>query len=597
MESINLVNTVLVLGSALVIAGILSSLLAFRFGGPLLLVFLGIGMLAGEDGVGGLPFDDYRLTYLIGSGALAIILFDGGLRTRLGALRGALWPAVALATVGVVVTAGLTGAAAVYVLDLTWLEGLLVGAVVASTDAAAVFFLLRTGGLQLRRRVGTTLEIESATNDPAAIFLTLTLIELLLAGRTGPTWDVLGLLAQQAIIGTALGLAGGFAASLLINRVDLPSGLHPLFVAASAVLIFAATAVLGGSGFLAAYLGGLVLGNRRIRAYADIASFHDTLTWLCQIVMFIVLGLLVTPTRLVTYAAAAVAIAAFLMLVARPLAVWLCLAPFRFTRRETVFASWVGLRGAVSIFLSAIPVLVGLPKGEMYFNVAFTVVLASLLVQGWTIVPVARRLGVALAKPAAAVHRVELDLPGQLEYEMVGFPVFADSPVLRRGPLPRWARPVLVVREQTILQPAEAGPLRAGDYAYFLAPPDRASRLDRLFGHGEEGEDALGPAFPLAADTPVGALAELYGLELSEADRALTVAELFDARFESRPEVGDRIALGDNVIMTAIEVDEDRVVRAGMIIEEAGGYGAPAAAAPGSWLARLLRRIAQRDER
>jgi cell volume regulation protein A len=595
MESITFANVLLVVGAVLVIVGVLSSLLAFRFGAPLLLVFLGIGMLAGEDGPGGLPFDDYRLTYLIGSGALAIILFDGGLRTRINALRGALWPAATLATLGVVVTAALTGMLAVYALGVSWLEGLLVGAVVASTDAAAVFFLLRTGGLQLRRRVGTTLEIESATNDPVAVLLTLVLVELLLASRTTATWDVVTLLAQQAVIGTAIGLAGGLAASLVVNRVDLPSGLHPLFVVASAVLIFAATALLNGSGFLAAYLGGLVLGNRRMRAYADITSFHDTLTWLCQIVMFIVLGLLVTPSKMLQYVGPGIAIAVFLMILARPIAVWLCLLPFRFGRRETIFASWVGLRGAVSIFLSAIPVLVGLPHSEMYFNIAFIVVLASLLIQGWTIIPVARRLGVALAETAAPVHRIELDLPGQLEYEMVGFRVFADSPILGRGPLPRWARPVLVVRKEEILQPLQAGALEAGDYAYFLVPPERASRLDQLFGHATEGRGAFEAAFPLAGDTPLGRLKELYGIDLPAEDAALTVAELFAKRFDGAPEVGDRIALGENTILTVLAMDDERVTRAGLLIEDvAAEFARPPTVARPSWLRALLHLIRKR---
>lgn len=587
MESINLVNVVLVVGSLLVIAGILSSLLAFRFGAPLLLVCLAIGMLAGEDGPGGLPFDDYRLTYLIGSGALAVILFDGGLRTRLSTLRGALWPAVTLATVGVVLTAALTGAIAVYVLQLSWLEGLLVGAVVASTDAAAVFFLLRTGGMQLRKRVGTTLEMESATNDPVAVFLTLVLVELLLAGQTAPFWQVIAILAKQATIGTAIGVAGGFAASLVINRVPLPGGLHPLFVVASAVLVFAATALLGGSGFLAAYLAGLIMGNRRIRAYAEIAGFHDTLTWLCQITMFIVLGLLVTPSRMLPYILPALTIAVFLMLVARPIAVWTCLALFRFTRRERVFVSWVGLRGAVSIFLSAIPVLVGLPNSDLYFNLAFTVVLASLLVQGWTIVPVARRLGMALAESSAAIHRVELDLPGQLEQEMVGYKISGDSPILGRGPLPRWARPILVVREQQIFLAADAGPLRAGDYAYFLAPSELASRLDQLFGHADERVPPY-PAFPFAGETRLKRLVDLYAFELPDNERTLTVAELFTRRFDGRPEMGDRIAISDDAILFALEVVGEKVTHAGLIFDDQANSAAPRQQM--TWIDRLLRR-------
>ena len=591
MESIGFANTLLLLGALMVCAGILSSLLAFRFGAPLLLVFLAIGMLVGEDGLGGVPFDDYRLAYLIGSGALAIILFDGGLRTRLSALRGAFGPASTLATLGVVVTAALAGAVAVYVLDLAWLEGFLVGAIVASTDAAALFFLLRTGGLQLRRRVGATLEVESGINDPIAVFLTVTLVEILLAGQAGSGWHVAGALAREAVLGTLIALAGGFAMAWLLNRIELSAGLHPLFVVAGALVIFGAAAVLKGSGFLAVYLAGLVLGNRRIRAYASIASFHDAMTWLCQIVMFMVLGLLVTPSRMVPYIVPALIVSAALMLVARPVAVALSLLPFRFRPREIVFISWVGLRGAVSIFLSAIPVLAGLPKAEMYFNVAFFVVLVSLLVQGWTIVPAARRLGVALPRQAMPVHRVELDLPGQLEYEMVGYPVFPGSPVLGRGPLPRWARPALVIREQAILQPAEAGPLRAGDYAYYLAPPERAAALDHLFRHRAEGEPAIQFGFPFAGDTPVARLGETYGLDLPEPIRALSLADLFAREFEDSAQDGDRVPLGDSAVLVVLATEDDRVTRAALLLDEAAPPQAPAA--PG-WVKRLWRRAEPR---
>jgi potassium/hydrogen antiporter len=589
MASITAVNTILLLGAVLIIAGILSSLLAFRFGGPLLLIFVAIGMLAGEDGPGGLPFDDYRLTYLIGSGALAVILFDGGLRTRLGELRGALGPALTLATAGVLITTALVGVVSVFLLGISWLEGMLLGAIVASTDAAAVFFLVRTGGLQLRKRVTNTLEVESGTNDPMAVFLTLVLVELLLAGRSGPSWDVLGKFAAEAGLGTVIGFGGGWVAAWVLNRVDLPNGLHPLFAASGAVLIFATAALVGGSGFLAAYVAGLVLGNRPLRAFASIAGFHDTLTWLCQIVMFIVLGLLVTPSRMLSHALVALAIAAFLMFVARPVAAWACLALFRFELRETVFVAWVGLRGAVSIFLAAVPVLVGLPRGELFFNVAFIVVLASLLVQGWTIVPAARWLGLAVPRQSAPVRRVELDLPGQLEYEMVGFPVYADSAVLKRGPLPRWVRPILVVRDEAILPPAEAGPLRAGDYAYFLAPPERAARLDQLFGHAEEGRSLLEGGFPLAGDTPVASLGDLYGLTIEDDERSLTISDLFAKRFDDRPELGDRIALGETTLLAAVDIEEDRVTRVTLLVEDSGVLAAPPAPAPKTWLGRVAR--------
>jgi potassium/hydrogen antiporter len=248
-----------------------------------------------------------------------------------------------------------------------------------------VFFLLRSGGLQLPARARSMLEVESGTNDPVAVFLTIMLAELIVSGGGMPGWELLGRLGQQAALGGALGVASGLGAVWLLNRIDMPGGLHPLFVVAGAVFIYALTSILGGSGLLAAYLAGLVLANRPVRAYPSIVAFHDAATWLAQIGMFLVLGLLVTPSTLLQYALPGLIVAAFLILVARPAMVFLCLAPFSFSRNEKLYFSWVGLRGAVSVFLAAIPTLVGVPHAEIFFNMAFFVVLVSLMVQGWTV--------------------------------------------------------------------------------------------------------------------------------------------------------------------------------------------------------------------
>jgi len=482
MESIELIHYILLFGALLVLIGIFSSLVATRFGIPLLVVFLVIGMLAGEDGPGGIQFENYELTYLIGSFALAVILFDGGLRTRMSSqLRGHAAPAAVLSTLGIVITALIVGSAAAFVLGLTWLEGFLLGAVVASTDAAAVFFLLRSGGLRLRQRVSSTLELESATNDPAAVLITLFTTNLLIAGTAGMGWDVTVLLVWQIGLGIVLGLGGGLAISWAVNNVPLTAGLHPLMVVASAVTLYALTAVCGGSGFLAVFLGGLVVGNRPTRAFANISTFHDAATWLCQMIMFIVLGLLVTPSELIAYLVPALVIGLVLMLVARPIAVWLSLLPFRYARRQVAFISWVGLRGAVSIFLAAIPTLARVENADLYFNVAFVVVLLSLIVQGSTLRYAALKLGQAGLARSEPPKRVELDLPGQLALELVGFHVVDGSLILGRSDPPEWARLVLVVRDGHVLEAGTAGQVRAGDYIYFLAPPDRAHQLDALF--------------------------------------------------------------------------------------------------------------------
>src|SRR5947207_638030 len=536
----------ILLGARLVLAGIMSSLVAMRFGAPLLLVFLIVGMAAGEAGPGHLQFDDVRSTYVVGSIALALILFDGGLRTRFATFRNVLAPAVMLATLGVLITAALTAPAAKYLLGMSWVEALLVGAVVASTDAAAVFFLVHAHGLRLRPRVGAILEVESGSNDPFAVLLTILLVEFLTVGDR--SWQhVAWVLAEQAILGTILGILGGRAIVFVLNRLGLAQGLHAPFVTTSALVIFGLASVVHASGFLAVYLAGLVVGNRRTRAHNTVGVFLDALTWLAQIVMFVLLGLLVWPQRLLESIWPALAVAATLMIVARPVAVFLCLAPFRYQWREKAFISWLGLRGAVGIFLASIPCLVGLAKRYLYFDIAFVGMLASLLVQGWSIAWAARRLHVALPRHDPLPRRVELDLPGQLAQEIVGYPVAANSPYLKRGLLPSWARPTLVVRAENILSPAEAAPVRQGDYVYLLAPPEKAQALDRFFVR------MLAPAMPdphllgdffVTGDHTLGELAEIYGLTVAPEETTTTLADYFATDLKHPPKQGEVLQLG-----------------------------------------------------
>lgn len=576
MQSITLINWILFAGSALLVAGILSSLIAQRFGAPLLLVFLSIGMLIGEDGPGGVAFSDFSMTYLIGSFALAIILFDGGLRTRLSQFEGVLAPSAVLATAGVVCTALLIAALAMPLLDLSFPEALLIGAMIAPTDAAAVFFLLRSGGLHLHRRVGATLEVESGTNDPVAVLLTVVLVEYLAeSGVTSPGAYIIGTLIWHGVIGGLIGLAGGYGLVWLLNRVTLPPGLHPLLAIACAVTIFALAQVVHSSGFLAVYIAGLVVGNRRVRAFASITDFHDAATWLVQILVFVVLGLLVTPSNLITVAVPGIIIALFLMLIARPVAVFLSLQPFRFSVNERLFVSWVGLRGAVSIFLAAIPTLAGLPHGDLYFNIAFIVVVISLIVQGWTITPFARRLGLALPQTRPDVSRFEIDLPGQQEHEMVGYYIAEGAAVLSPGASPRWARPVFVVRDDRILEPGVAGALQPGDYGYFLAPPERVRELDRIFAVSRDtGEHAN---FPLRSGVQLGVLSDLYGLDVEEELRERTVAEHFDTEMDDVPTSGDKLSLGPAMLVVRT-VKDGRVAEAELELATGASVDEPPAA-------------------
>jgi potassium/hydrogen antiporter len=569
MAALDAISIGILLGALLVLAGIMSSLVAMRFGAPLLLVFLIVGMIAGEAGPGGMQFDDVRTTYAVGSIALALILFDGGLRTRFATFRSVLAPALTLATAGVLLTAALTAPVAKYLLGMSWTEALLVGAVVASTDAAAVFFLIHARGLRLRPRVAATLEVESGSNDPFAVLLTVILVEFLTV--EDHSWQhVLAVLAEQAALGTVIGILGGRAIVVVLNRLGLAQGLHAPFVATSALVIFGLASGLHASGFLAVYLAGLVVGNRPTRAHNTVVVFLDAVTWLAQIAMFVLLGLLAWPMRLVESILPALAVAAALMFIARPAAVFACLAPFRFSSREKAFISWVGLRGAVGIFLASIPLLVGLPNAHLYFDIAFVVVLSSLLIQGWTITAAARRLHIALPRHDPLPRRVELDLPGQLEQEIVGYPVAANSPYLKRGLLPSWARPTLVVRDEKILSPLESQPVRAGDYVYVLAPPEKAQALDRFFVDmppPTAPDPRLLGDFFVPGDATLGALADIYGLSIAPQDAEVTLADYFAEEIKRRPKQGDVVPLGP-IALVAHRVADGRLASVGLRLAE-----------------------------
>ena len=569
MASLNSVSIAILLGSVLVMAGILSSLLALRFGAPLLLVFLLIGVMAGESGPGKLQFDDLRTTYLVGSVALALILFDGGLRTRFQNISAVIAPSMVLATVGVLLTALITAPVAKFALDLNWTEALLVGAVVASTDAAAVFLLVHAQGLRLRPRVGATLEAESGTNDPFAVFLTLMLVELISVGGSSFT-HVAVELGREAVLGAVAGVVGGRLVVFSLNRVALPQGLHAPFVLTAALVIFSAAQIVHASGFLAVYLAGIIIGNQPTRAHNAVVTFLDAATWLAQIVMFVLLGLLASPQRVVGSIGPAVVIALVLMLVARPLAVFICLAPFRFNWREKIFIAWTGLRGAVAIFLASIPMLVGLSKAYLYFDVAFVIVVISLLLQGWTLAAAARRLHVALPRADRGPRRVELDLPGQLEQELVGYPVRPKSLFFRRGLTPSWSKPTLVIRGEHILSPAEADPVRPGDYVYLLAPPEKAEALDRFFVDmppSSAPDPHLLGDFTVSGEHTLGELAEVYGVKVGADEASLTLADYFDIHLDHAPKEGATLDL-DTIVLVARSISGGRVNIIGLRLPE-----------------------------
>ncbi len=548
----DLINQFVLAGAVLLLLAILASALSYRIGMPLLLVFLAVGMLAGEDGPGGILFNDSGIAYTVGSVALAIILLDGGLNTRAESFHTSLRPAAVLATLGVVITCVITGLFAAWILDFGWLEGLLVGAVVGSTDAAAVFALLHAKGLTLKERVSATLEIESGSNDPMAALLTIALIELILGGQHVPGWETLMLLIQQMGLGLITGLGGGWLLVWLANHLPLERGMYPMLIFAGGLSLYGFTTVLGGSGFLAIYLCGVMVSNRNPRESANILQVHDGLAWLAQIGMFLLLGLLATPSDLVQNAPPALAIALVLMLIARPLAVGLCLLPFHFPWREQTFISWVGLRGAVPIILALFPLLAGIPEAALILDVAFFVVLISLTVQGWSIPMLARRLRLEVPPPPEPTERHDLEASPEHGHALFGYRVASNAPLVGQAAdalwLPPAARPVAVMRESAMLAPENAGKLVVGDTLYvFARAADSAALGDLLVPSAApaylEKRQFYGD-FVLHADAQMAAIAAQYELPLPEEMAALTLEEFLALRLRSQPVVGDRVRLG-----------------------------------------------------
>jgi cell volume regulation protein A len=572
-------HQLILLGAALVLLSIFAGLFSARFGAPLLLVFLGLGMLAGEDGPGGIQFNDFQAAYLIGSVALAVILFDGGLRAERDAVRRALLPALTLATVGVVVTAAIVGLVTVAAFGVSSPQGLLIGATVASTDAAAVVSLLHLRKLDIHARVSATLEVESGINDPMAVFLTVLLVELLFRAHAPIDAHALVLFATEMGGGAAIGVLGGYLLVWLVNRLDAASGLYPILALAGALCLFGGAQTVGASGFLAVYLAGLILGNRRHRASQVIDRFLDGFAWLSQIVLFLMLGLLVTPSALAPMLIPSLVVAAVLILVARPVAVALCLLPFRFSKRETLFIAWVGLRGAVPIYLAIIPVLAGAPGGSMFFSIAFIVVMVSLIVQGWTVAPLARLLKLDLP-PHEAVPRLDIDLPARLEHDnaIAGYRLEPRSVAAGRTidalPLPPGARLLALIRDGAVSTGAgsagETAPrLAPGDYLLMLARPDDLPLLDRVLGpkpasSAAEQRGVFGE-FSFPGSAPVGPVLQLY--EIATAGAPETPLGSFMARrLPQRPEVGDRVPVG-GIELVVRAVADGRITQVGIELE------------------------------
>ena len=558
-------------GAALALLCIFASILSRRLGAPLLLVFLVLGMLAGDSGPGGISFEDVELAFMFGNLALAVIIFDGGLGTRRDTFRVSLSPAISLATLGVVITTGLTGLAAHWILGVSWQKSLLIGAIVGSTDAAAVFGLLRAAGLELKERTGATLEIESATNDPMAIFLTLTLVQVIVLEETAPGWSVLTEFIRQMGLGVAIGITGGYIMSFLLKRLSLASALYPLLALAGGLSIFGITNLWGGSGFLAIFIVGLMIGNTSLPYGNDIHRFHNGMAWLSQIGMFLMLGLLITPGNLPPLVIPAVAIALVLIFVARPIAVFVCLLPFHFPWREQLFVSWCGLRGAVPIILALFPTLAGLDDTGVYFELGFFVVLISLVLQGWTIAPVARWLQIELPPSIREPQHLALMIPNEHEKVLLVYQVLAGSNAVgmnaRHLPLSEGAQLVGIIRRGMMIIEWAGQSLQPGDQVVILTSAGSTAKLNRTFAT-RAPVSRLEPStffgnFVIHPDARLADLAQLYGFELPEELQHLSLAEYIARTFYGKPVVGDHVQMG-KVQFVVREIKGDTIVAVGL---------------------------------
>ncbi len=566
------INLPVLLAGILLTISIMTSMVSSRVGVPLILLFLCIGLTVGAGNFELLQSLQHpRIVFFVGSVALAMILFDSGFHTPMKNYREDAKPALLLSTLGVAITALILVPFVYWMMGWGWLVAFLLVSIISSTDSAAVFFLLRSKGLLLKERVKSTLEIESGTNDPMAIFLTLSfalLVKQQITGEVVSAGYILSSFLTQALVGAGAGFLLSGTIHFCVNKFHLEAALYPIFVLGLALFGFAVSNLLGGSGFLTLYIAGLLVGNSRIQAYTQISKFQQTFTWLSQISMFVVLGLFVTFSGLMTVWAPAFAISAALMLIARPAMVFLLLSPFKaYSMGEKLFISFVGLRGATSILLALIPMVFHLPYAEEIFNIIFVMVLISLAIQGFAIPIVGHWCGVALPMLEKDPVKTEIDLPGLVDSSLVMYEMMETTPAVLGEKIPKWAKPTLVIRNGVSYPSgAHLRQLKKGDKVYlFVSSELQRPVLDRLFGGGGTSDKGICGDFPIAPTTTFAELEWMYGLTVDKGIRDYSIAELFEQEF-SDIEVGDRLSLGaielvvhglENGILTEVGIDID----------------------------------------
>jgi potassium/hydrogen antiporter len=459
-------------------------------GVPVVLLFLALGMLAGREGIGRLSFENYPFCFSLGTVALVLILFDGGFNTPLARLREGIKPAAMLATAGVVGTAGLVGLCA-RLLGFSWMESFLLGAIVSSTDAAAVFSVLRGSSLQLKKRVAIVLELESGLNDPVAVTLTIALTQSLLAHHAlRPA--ILIQIPSALAVGGAFGIAVGYAGRSLLSRTRLPAGgLYPVLTLALALIAFGLPALLHASGFLAVYIAAIIIGNGRMPYRGGIARVHDSIAWLCQVSMFLLLGLLVTPSQLLSVAPMGLCVGLFLAFVARPLAVMICLLPFRYPMREVLYIGWTGLRGAIPIILATYPIMAQISGAQEVFNTVFFVVVVNTLVPGSSVRRTTSWMGLGSDEPTPPHALLEIISTRVLRgVEVLSFAISASAAVcgvaIGEMPLPDGSAVILLIRGEELIAPNGSIVLARDDHVYVVCRQEDESFVRLLFGQTED---------------------------------------------------------------------------------------------------------------
>lgn len=561
------IDQLILLAAILIVVGILSSKISARLGLPVLVLFLLVGMAAGEAGIGGIKFDNAQMAHAMGSLALAIILFDGGLQTPLTSIKQVWKPASILATIGVAVTSVITGLAAAYILDVPLYYGLLIGAIVGSTDAAAVFSLLRNAGIHIKPRLKSTLEIESATNDPMAIFLTMGLLEVMVNGLE-PGTGLFLLFLEQMGLGSLVGLAIGWGAVKIINKIQLStSGLYPVMVLALGLLSFGIAANIGGSGFLAIFVSGVVIGNNNFVFKRTTFLFHDGLAWMSQITMFVVLGLLINPLSLLDVWWQGLLIAMVLTFVARPVAVVPVLQFFGFNPREITLVSWVGLRGSVPIILAIYPLIYGLPNAPLIFSVVFFVVLISATVQGSTLPWVAQKLGLTEPPPPTPAASLEITALSAVDAEIVEYTLAKHSRAIGRrlsqAALPEGTVVAMITRGTNVIPPRGSTLLHEGDHLFIVTKPETRIFIEQVFSTEGVSEPLdEGAVLRLKGYTKVSELQHSYGIDLAT-ETDVSLDELLKQHLHTALAINSKAQIGQTELHV-VEMIGDRISTVGI---------------------------------